>query len=279
MSEDQKNEDVEEENSIAVAEFLESAPPSTLFEVKDLIFFRTGGYFILRIPSIEIHCDICDGVRVFRSASRINKPSQMEADWIFKFTCSNCAQTSKNFYIRYTTNDAGDSNLYKYGEYPPFGPPTPRRLFKLIETDKDNFLKGRRCETQGLGVGAFAYYRRVVENQKDRILTEVLRVAKKLQSPQDKIEILEAAIKEGQFKKALDDVKEAIPQALLIGGNNPFTLLHNALSEGLHGKKDKECLELAHDVRIVLVELSDQLAQALKDEAEVKQAVSNLLNR
>ena len=41
---------------------------------------------------------------------------------------------------------------------------------KLVGPDRDDFLKGRRCENQGLGVGAFIYYRRVVENQKNRIL-------------------------------------------------------------------------------------------------------------
>jgi hypothetical protein len=38
---------------------------------------------------------------------------------------------------------------------------------------------GRRAENQGMGIGAFAYYRRVVENQKNRIIAEIKRVAEK----------------------------------------------------------------------------------------------------
>src|SRR5260221_2382351 len=82
--------------------------------------------------------------------------------------------------------------------------------------------------------------------------------------------------RENQFSKALESVKNAIPQALLINGHNPLTLLHSALSEGLHAQTDEQCLELAHDVRVILAELAERLGQALKDEAELKQAVSRL---
>jgi hypothetical protein len=46
-------------------------------------------------------------------------------------------------------------------------------------------------------------------------------------------------------------VKHGIPQARLINGHNPLTLLHNALSAGLHEQSDETCLELAQAVRVV----------------------------
>jgi hypothetical protein len=49
------------------------------------------------------------------------------------------------------------------------------------------------------------------------------------------------------------------------------------LSTGLHDKSDEECLELAQSIRAVLVELAERLGQALKDEAELKTAVSRLM--
>jgi hypothetical protein len=53
--------------------------------------------------------------------------------------------------------------------------------------------------------------------------------------------------------------------------------LHKALSGGVHEKTDEECLALAHDVRVVLVELAERIGQALKDEAELNTAVNRLL--
>jgi hypothetical protein len=71
-------------------------------------------------------------------------------------------------------------------------------------------------------------------------------------------------------------VKHGIPQGLLINGQNPLTLLHSALSEGLHEQTDEQCLQAAHDVRIVLNALVERLDQALKDEAELNAAIERL---
>jgi hypothetical protein len=77
--------------------------------------------------------------------------------------------------------------------------------------------------------------------------------------------------------KAVDAVKAALPAVLLIKGHNPLTLLHRALSEGLHAQTDKQCLELATSIRVVLTELAECITQVLKDEAELKQAGTRLL--
>ena len=146
--------------------------------------------------------------------------------------------------------------------------------------DKELHLQGRRSESRGLGIGAFSYYRRVVENQKGRIIAEIAKAAKKLGANSDVLRRFEAAVKETQFSKAIDEIKDGIPPVLLIDGqHNTLTLLHSALSEGLHADTDAECLELAKDIRLVLTELADRLSQALKEHAELKDAVTRLLTR
>jgi hypothetical protein len=74
------------------------------------------------------------------------------------------------------------------------------------------------------------------------------------------------AAQETQFNKAIRIVS-AIPQVLFIDGHNPFTLVHNALSEGLHEKTDEEGLQLSPSIRIILTELSERISIALEDEA------------
>jgi hypothetical protein len=166
----------------------------------------------------------------------------------------------------------------KYGEEPTFGPPTPARAISLIGPDREQFLKGRRCENQGLGVGAFVYYRRVVENQKGRIFDEIIRVSGHLGVDPGFIKELEEAKKETQFTKAVESIKQAVPQSLLVNGFNPLTLLHSALSSGVHELSDEQCLELASSVRVVLVEFAERLGQAMKDEKELSEAVNRLAN-
>ena len=78
--------------------------------------------------------------------------------------------------------------------------------------------KGRRTENQSLGIGAFAYYRRVVENQKDRLLEEIRKAAVRLRADQELLDKIDLAIKEPRFSKALDLVKGAIPDGLKVQG-------------------------------------------------------------
>lgn len=103
------------------------------------------------------------------------------------------------------------------------------------------------------------------------------KVSEKLTAPREVLEDLRAAREETQFSKAVASIKHGIPQVLLINGHNPLTLLHGALSEGLHAQTDEECLELAISIRVVMSELAENLSQALKDEAELNVAVTRLL--
>lgn len=286
MPEEQQLNVEKETESIPFSEFLESIPPSTLTDITKLTetkYHPSSPYSQLLTPDIQLHCsdDFCNGTRFFRCQT---SPPKMGPDGIsflylyLSYVCSNCRKTKKTFSLSARRDkDSNSGKCYKFGELPVYGPPTPSRLIKLIGQDRETFLKGRRCENQGLGVGAFVYYRRVVENQKNRILDEIIKVANKLNVSPDILAALEAAKRETQFTKALGSVKDAMPQALLINGHNPLTLLHSALSDGLHDQSDEHCLEIASSVRVVLGELSERLAQALKDEAELNNALSKLM--
>ena len=279
----------EEPTPIPLAEFLEGAPPGNETSVTDLATPHNLGIsppasYIFAAPDIQLHCgsDSCNGTMFFRCTD--DRP-YLKADkrhlFYATYRCSNCRKTEKTFSLAAVRDGFSETsgNCYKFGENPEYGPPTAARLIKLIGPDRDIFLKGRRCENQGLGIGAFVYYRRVVENQKNRILGEIVTVAKKLGAATEAIQELEAAKAETQFSKALASVKDSIPQTLLINGHNPLKLLHSALSDGLHDRDDAHCLTLASSIRVVLAELSERLSQALKDEVELNKALSHLLNR
>jgi len=273
----------------SLSEFLESHPPNQLVNVSDLgerKFSQYNGeyYDLFTAPEIQLHCsnEKCNGLRVFRFTGK-EKPiiSHKDFDFLYiTYRCNNCLKEDKTYSLalKMDSQHSVSGGCYKFGELPNFGPPTPAKLIKLIGPDRDAFLKGRRCENQGLGIGAFIYYRRVVENQKDRILGQIIKVSEKIGADQSKINVLHEAVKETQFSTALKNTKGALPESLLIDGHNPLLLLHSALSEGVHAMSDEQCLAIAGSVRVVLGELSERLGQALKDEAELSQALSTLIN-
>ncbi len=234
-------------------------------------------------PEIRLSCahTMCGGERTFRySGGQTQFYTKLTLETFLEYTCANCNSTKKRFSIHARRQAEGsEGTCYKFGELPPFGPPTPTRLLRLLGGDQELFLSGRRCENQGLGIGAFTYYRRVVENRKNDIVDEIIKVSRALQVSDEILKQLEEAKTEVSFANAVRKIQDAIPQTLFINGQNPLTLLHAALSIGVHQETDEECLERAHDTRLVLIELAEKVSEALKDEAELSAAVGRLVSR
>lgn len=263
------------------AEFLQSTPPNTTEELVDVVEVSKSGPDYVAKPVIRLHCEYCEGERFF--TTRDSSVPLLSEDWkncFLDYFCRNCRRAIRTFSLAVCRkDDSGSGAAMKYGELPEFGPPTPARVITLIGPDREMFLQGRRAENQGFGIGSFAYYRRVVDDQKGRIIHEIARASAKLGASKEMLDQLARAEKETQFKTAIDQIKDGIPAALMIQGHNPLTLLHTALSQGLHEQTDHECLHVAQEIRLILTELAERISQALKEERELKEAVSRLMNR
>jgi hypothetical protein len=118
----------------------------------------------------------------------------------------------------------------------------------------------------------------VVENQRNRIIQRIAAAAKILGSTPEIDAHFDQAINEIQFTKSIERMKDFIPQALLINGENPLILLHSALSKGLHNPEmtDGHCLELAQSIRTILVELSERATLVTKDDKDLQEAINVL---
>jgi hypothetical protein len=267
---------------ITFKHFLETVHPSVAKEVSGLWSDDRayGGHPIIRMntPALRLHCDRCSGERTFRSDTTTSLKTESPTATVIEYQCGDCRHQRKSFYLWiYIRKTKGMGAAYKYGERPPFGVPVPNKVLRLFGKDRDNFIKGRQCENQGLGVGAFAYYRRVVENHKNEIFDEIIKVCETVGASEELIEELGSAKKEISFTKSMGQIKTALPQGLLISGQNPLLALHNALSIGLHNETDAKCLETAHDVRLVLTDLIERMSLLRRDKSELDGAVQRLI--
>ena len=271
MAEQGNKKQGEIEFPIKFADFLMSTPPYTVKMINDLF---SGGN--ISTPTLKLYCDSdeCDGLRFFDFKDKTGYPEDDKWEPCFlEYYCRHCRKNRKVYSLWILKKGAYTSEVVKFGEWPLFGPHIPSRVISLIGPDRDLFLKGRRAETNGLGIGAFTYYRRVVVNQWKRLLDEIIRVREKLNLP---TEILKQAKLETRFSKAVETVKDAVPQVLLIEGHNPITLLHDTLSKGIHNLSDDECLELAKSIRVILSDFAERLGQALKERTEIREALTKL---
>lgn len=280
---DEKQDQEKKERLYTMKEFFEEVPPGRDALIENLA--KQTGSFVgandLVLPEINLYCDddTCNGFRIFRSRNDIQLTAENNENIFVYYVCKNCGKNNKIYALwSHLNKDRKTGILYKYGEIPEFGPPTPSKLVSVLGAEKDYYFKGHRAENQGLGIAAFAYYRRVVEHQKNKIFDEIIRTVKKVDSKnKELLDELENAKRETQFTKAVDSIKHGIPQTLLIDGHNPLTLLHGALSDGLHERTDEECLELATSIRIILTDLVERMANAVKDSSELKTALSRIL--
>jgi hypothetical protein len=203
------------EEGVSLAQFLESVSPGQTRKITTSIAVRSTSQgrateFRLILPEIQLHCssDACNGERLFRTEdeSYIVRGRGWNFDYV-NYWCGNCQKQTRIYALAVVVETDAEQKkpigvrCYKFGELLPYDPPTPSRLISLLGTGRDLFLKGRRCEIQGLGIGAFAYYRRVVEDQKNRILAEIIKAAQTISAPPETIAALQGAQKEHQVSQ------------------------------------------------------------------------------
>lgn len=247
----------------------------------------------LRLPSVEFpsdirdHCDHpkCEGVRRHQKYGSDTYALGKLKYCHVSFVCTNCQTKTKLFTVKVELESGSmltSAYCTKVYQEPTFGPPIPKRLFQIIgEDNREHFLQARRSIARGLGVGAYAYYRRIVENTKFDLVASVLEIAKATNAPAEHLALLEKARSENQFSKAMDILKgeSVIPPVLLIDGHNPLALLHDLLSEGIHQLSDPECLERAREAEVILSEIAERKQIALTERKAVKAAIRSIMNR
>ncbi|RVE83324.1 hypothetical protein [Sinorhizobium meliloti] len=279
--------EAEKENavaSISFKEFLEKVHPSVKKPVADLWTTKnvSPSYRerVLGAPDLRLHCQICEGERTFRCAERASfSTNANQVTCHLRYRCGDCHEHVKFYSLWVEFHEKISGEVYKYGELPPFGVPVPNKVLRLFGKDAGIFLKGRQCENLGYGVGAFAYYRRVVENHKNDIFDEIIKVCRTVNAPEELVDELQDAKKEVSFTKAIDKIKSGLPHGLLINGHNPLLALHGALSVGLHDEGDDVCLEAAHAVRLVLTDLVEKIALLKQDNKQLNDAVQMLIKK
>ncbi len=172
-----------------------------------------------------------------------------------EYKCVECeSQVIK--YVVYVNHN--DGYMMKVGQWPSWLPKIDRNLGKALGDDLEVYKKGLYCENEGCGIGAFAYYRRVVED----IINDSLDQLFEALEADDTLEAGKKSLYETAYKTAkktkdtenkIEIAIEMVPEELVRDiGTNPLKMLHSCLSIGIHSEPDEKCLNSAADMRIAL---------------------------
>lgn len=260
-----------------IKEFLETAPLYSWREFKKPDVNRSS----LWINEIDGYCETCDQNRPFQDLSSRGGGAGMAPVVLktgvsgFQFTCVSCRTKSKTFLIQQVVDDES-IKFQKYGELPRKGLDKDRNLQRFFKEDRDNFEKATICLSHGYGIGAFAYFRRVIENNIVLLLDLLTEDAQATEGSEAILTAIAELRKESPMSRKIEIANNALPNYLKPDGLNPLGKLYQVLSEGVHAYSDEECLNKANAAKECIAFLIGELSSRREHRDRFKKLVGGL---
>lgn len=267
-------------NTFTVKEFkqyLENAPLYKKVSYEKL----SGGGDKYSIDAVDGFCDKCEVVRPFHdmrprgggAGSALSAPPE-ELLRNYSFTCVSCRSKKKDYFVRQSIKD-DIVTFEKVGETPRPKLERDKQLENFFANDSDNYQKAIVCLANGYGIAAFAYMRRIIEQN----IETLLNLLSEDTSSSDDKEIAQALSelkKESPMSDKIKVANKALPDYLKPDGLNPLGKLYQILSEGVHSMSDSECLERATNLKACIKYLVSELASRKANREKFKSLVGSL---
>lgn len=232
--------------------------------------------------SINMHCHSCQSTQTFilqgsyqGEGAKSTYISVKNRVLNLKFICGACMRFERQFFVYVNTEL---DTMYKVGQYPEWEIKMDKNLEKTLGKHAPTFRKGLVCESQGYGIGAFSYYRRITEEIIDELLDAIGDLIDEERKEEYK-SALEKTKTTRVTQEKIDLVKGLLPNILKPQGINPLGVLHSELSEGLHAASDEACLENANHIKNILTFLINQIIQSKESAREFTSSMKSLLDK
>lgn len=231
-------------------------------------------------PKINVYCKNCKSIQTFVMTNRWYEGRAVNNHYTglvlhAKYICASCENFTQNYLIKF-----GEDHDYimKVGQYPPWEISVDKDLSKILDEYLNTYKKGLICESQGYGVGAYAYYRRIIEEIIDELLDSITELVD--EENREKYEnALQKTKKSHIAKDKIELVKDLLPSVLRPNGTNPLNLLHSQLSEGIHALPDEECLEKAGYIREILLFLVKEIVNHQNSSKAFTESMKKILDK
>lgn len=149
-------------------------------------------------------------------------------------------------------------------------------LKRFLRDDFENYRKAIACLSLGYGIAAFAYWRRIVEDNIEELL-ELVQEDVKSTSAGEAIEGALAELRENSpMKEKIKIANRALPDYLKPDGLNPLGRLYQVLSQGVHRLSEEECSKKARATSQCLEYLVSELTTRKRNRDRLKQMVGSL---
>lgn len=192
---------------------------------------------------------------------------------VVRFGCVTCQNQEMSFWLRFEQKDGSVIGVKKIGQFPQKELPRSKALSKFFKTDKEEYNKAVICIANGYGVAAYAYMRRIVENN---ILSLLEQILEDVAADSD----IAKSIGELKVTSPMSDrikiANNALPEYLKPDGFNPLGQIYGLLSDGVHSLPDNECLEKAENIQACLEFMISELAAHKQNKEDFKKRLAAL---
>lgn len=235
----------------------------------------------LWVNEVDAYCHICEQIRPFQDMRPRGGGAGMAVKALesgtsyFEFSCVSCRK-SHRLYLVEQVLDEDFIRIQKFGELPRAKLNRDRKLQRFLKDDLDNYEKAIVCLSQEYGVAAFAYFRRIVENNIYRLLDLVQEDAQASERGNVGLEAIDELRKDSPMSEKIKVANRALPEYLKPDGLNPLGRLYQALSQGVHSLSDEECLTKANEIEGCLAFMVSELATRKTHREKFKRMVGKL---
>ncbi len=257
-------------------EFLETQPLYSTITIPGV--FTEGYYYPDKITA---YCLYCDGERPYKSLGSgvVGRGKSLDAGFkILSYMCTDCEKTRYRFDSRgYIKNEGSVAYVEKIGQYPPQSIEPHKDIVKFLGDDKDFYKKGLMCLSQGYGLGAQVYFRRIVENKARDILELLIEIKVREEAAEPELKKLRQIAKGKQVGPILKAAAKLLPASVYPPGNkNPLTVLYDFISVDIHTGSEEECIVNAKKAKAALEYLIPRIAISKDRYDEYKDVMTEL---
>jgi len=257
------------------SDFIANKPLYTKFEISYQEYQTTynNNFPTFQYLTYDHVCDNCGDVKTFKMECK--KDSIVNrASWEYSINYIGTCMFCNAFKIEFIINsfaDLKDENkpnegkyfLRKIGQNPSFRLKPKKEVQNYLSSDdKENYSKALMCLSQGYGIGAFSYFRRIIENEIKRITKDVSNI--------------DLPIEEERASKLIDESSEHLPHSLRGLGQNPLKILWQQLSIGIHSLTEEQCIEKAVEINEILSFTIQKMNEEKGEVAGIKKILGKL---
>jgi hypothetical protein len=163
-----------------------------------------------------------------------------------------CQECKDKTYYFFVFVDVKNGKISKFGQIPPWEPKLDREVTKELGPSYRFYSKAIRNLAEDYGIGACAYFRRMLEDYIGPLLRLLYDFKKEEGAGEAELRAIEDVIASKNFSKKTEYAAQICPPTLIRGGMNPLKELHDLLSYNIHAGTDQEATEVALKIRGII---------------------------